>query len=123
MLDIEFRGKYTYNNKFVYGYLDYSKKDKSYIIHTGNGVRYFVKPETVGPYIGLEDKNRKKIFLGDIVRGAYIKSSGEVVVISGAIKYALYRFQIWGKYVIDLRDIRDIEVIGNIYDNPELLEV
>ena len=77
--------------------------------------------DTLGQYTGLTDKNGTKIFEGDIVRGVYIKTGGEVFVISGAIKYALDRFQIWGKYVVDLRDVQDVKVIGNIYDNSELL--
>lgn len=67
------------------------------------------KPETVGQHIGLTDKNKKKIFEGDVVVWCGIKG---IVVRKG------HKFYIKS----NLLDDDCIEVIGNIRDNPELLK-
>lgn len=83
--------------------------------------KHTVYTDTVGQYTGLTDKNGKKIFEGDIVRGkdalipemnifGYISHENGSFVIIGNIMHH-YR---WLDY--------DVEVIGNIHDNPELLE-
>ena len=101
-----------------------------------------VIPETVGQFTGLTDKNGKKIFEGDIVQ--YSIEEDQAVFV-GAVKFgefnpdggALLNTNVGfyvemvdqeGKRTYMQKDIgfwvkfRQIEVIGNIYDNPELLE-
>ncbi len=79
-----------------------------------------VIPETVGQCTGLKDKNGKLIFEGDICE--YGDSVG---IIGYCESDAMFTFTydeniqtdfscIWGK---------NLEIIGNIHDNPELLEV
>ena len=100
-------------------------------------VMHEVIPETVGQCIGLPDKNGKKIFKGDIVVTRF--PSGEICAIGdvqfdygvfGAewIHHKKSRSMVggWGQ-LHNLRRFDDdiinhIEVIGNIHDNPELLE-
>lgn len=82
---------------------------------------YKVAPETVGQYTGLTDKSGKKIFEGDIVRGAM----GDMIVFYGEIVGEGYGFQ-WegmdGKTCESMTGfIDEYEVIGNIHANPELL--
>ena len=78
-----------------------------------------VMTDTVGQYTGLTDKNGKKIFEGDIVGVGECDKIYEKVVVyfdKGAFRVS--------QFAIDLLETRNIdcEVIGNIYDNPELLE-
>lgn len=123
MRDIEFRGKRTDNGEWVYGNLVRGcDKKYAYIVEFGNRelCRNYVdvNPDTVGQYTGLADKNGTKIFEGDIVT---MPSYG-----GGRWKSVVYFKS--GKFAVDgsnygFKDIRpqNMLVIGNIYDNPELL--
>lgn len=79
-----------------------------------------VYTDTLGQYTGLTDKNGKKIFEGDILNIEYPETIVKNAVIEyvGASFYGSTDFDYW-----ELDDYREIEVIGNIHDNPELKEV
>lgn len=114
-------------NGFVYGSLVVSH-NKYYIctmaLQIRGGISNYITtmidvlPDTVGQYTGLKDKNGTKIFEGDIV---LLKGDEEPYQVA----FDESCFQVYGNsicYVMDNFYDHDIEVIGNIYDNPELLE-
>ena len=130
--EILFRGKRTDNDEWIYGDLRHiSDGHGGYILcivdntnGRNNDVTGFkVIPETVGQYTGLTDKNDVKIFEGDIVR--YDANYHDMVI--------SYDVENWGGWLYEDMDdnmqaysiyefnLKDIAVIGNIYDNPELL--
>lgn len=82
--------------------------------------KYTVYADTVGQYTGLLDKNGKKIFKGDIVK--YGDTVHKVVFEQRngtayfGLVYSTLETLSFGYY----QDLKQIEVIGNIYDNPEL---
>lgn len=81
-----------------------------------------VDPETVGQYTGLTDKNGVKIFEGDIVTGYFNHEKIIGTIIYGSD--ATFFIQRNGLFGIGLNNATDwLSVIGNIHDNPELLEV
>ena len=126
MREILFRGKLVYNGMWIYGGLykepfDDIKDGKLYIItasleYAGNANE--VIPESIGQYTGLTDKNGKKIFEGDKIK--LTQGIGTVEWFK-----TQSRFMIWlpksNKFASFLAGI-EYEVIGNIHDNPELLE-
>ena len=130
MREILFRGKWTDNGEWVEGYYLNQRESltdkKACYIATNNGYGFKYKsvlPETVGQYTGLTDKNGRKIFEGGIVRCYYSDISPFTDEIEPYEKEVLID-DIRRSEVIGWIDCADeLEIIGNIYDNPELLEV
>jgi uncharacterized phage protein (TIGR01671 family) len=146
MREIIFRGKCIDNGKWVFGLptkMCPNSQEINAIAMSGHFKNYMggmiqhieeVDPKTVGQYTGLEDKNGVEIFEGDIVRS----ESGNV----GEIKFGIYfdvefdnddSIQHHG-YFVDVIGVGVVslyydgecewcQIIGNVFDNPELLEV
>ena len=79
-------------------------------------------PETVGQYTGLTDKNGTRIFEGDVVQNV---TEGKTAVVQWFSEHSA--FMLWCKsenqvYWLYENDFLNIEIIGNIHDNPELLK-
>ena len=139
-------GKIIKNPKWIYGYVDlgYMHDCKAPLISDKNGNKtYKCQYETIGQFTGLTDKNGKKIFEGDILQ--YSIEEDQAVFV-GAVKFgefnpdggALLNTNVGfyvelvdqeGKRTYMRKDIgfwvkfRGIEVIGNIHDNPELMDM
>lgn len=83
-----------------------------------------VIPETIGQYIDYIDKNDKRIFEGDIINCVYNGNLNTYVVIWDKDELdfkATNGKEEYGTNFEYLPCCEEIEVIGNIYDNPELL--
>lgn len=128
---ILFRGKRVDNNKWVYGDLiqDFSYEKHNYYIGNNDcnevGDVFYqgneVTPETIGQYTGLNDKNGKKIFDGDIVQWSNIKMEifwGEHIGIGYGFCWRPYgEEQSYHESMTGFID--EYEVIGNIFDEKE----
>lgn len=75
-------------------------------------------PETLGQFTGKYDKNGKRIFEGDIVRA--MMDYGPAGMIESVVDIGFK--QSVGSYRWNYFDMNTIEVIGNVYDSPELLK-
>lgn len=135
---IKFRGKSADNGKWITGYYyhecgnTYIVEDRQSLSETSRNVPYVVIPETVGQFTGLFDKNGKEIYEGDIisVNGKYPKLMRYID------DYACFCLA----NIEDLDEEMDtgywhqvspgwwnsskriIKVLGNIHDNPELID-
>ena len=135
MRDIKFRGIQTENKKQIYGNLLKTFDGKAFISEGNNyGInkdlyaQTFIEAEgrkvfqdTIGQFTGLKDKNGKEIYEGDIVTDGVINYI--VAFYKGAwrLKQNIDGDTWWKslyRYVANFR----VEVIGNVYENPEFLQ-
>lgn len=137
MREILFRGKHMHvcpENKhldgtWVEGYL----ADENHI--NDGKCEFLIDPETICQYTGLTDKNGKKIWENDILHNGnyFVVKWNAPCARFDIVLNNLYNIPIgkWEPMICDwknndfkeYRKAVDYEVIGNIFDNPELLEV
>ena len=145
MREILFRGKHIHvlsqneqlDGAWIYGYLC----DKNCINSLGLEGEFLIDPETVCQYTGLTDKNGKRIFEGDIVTisedgykedpdylGLFPQGQGHFKNYVVEFLDGLYQITYICKRDGDIMHLcknlvysRYLEVIGNIFDNPELV--
>ena len=122
MREIIFRGQRPDNGEWVYGFL--TKMWGEYHIVDGNNENsaYEVIPETIGQYTGVIDKNGKKVFEGDVVE--YAGSYGEIVFVERRGAFMSRERDMYCEWLSNLPQYGTgiVEIIGNIYDNKEILE-
>lgn len=115
MREIEFRGYSKRIERWLYGFLIADNTIREFGIKgKGHEVLH------IGQYTGLKDKNGTKIFEGDIIK---INEQYTRVVRYSEVKASFVTCDEnqWIGYLKDY-DEHPIRVIGNIYDNPELLK-
>lgn len=128
----EYRTSYK-NGDWVYGLITEPYNAKygfSAEMRNENGVTGIdVDHITIGQYTGIDDNNGKKIFEGDICNFSQFDNKGDEKQIRCSVVYHSGSF--WLSSIKDDRMFpfaylpipeTAIEIIGNIYDNPELLE-
>ena len=136
MREILFRGRALWETEWSFGDLGHSKDGQAYIeTHYEpdcwkSRLRHTpVNSETVSQYTGLKDKNGTKIFEGDIVLlpefyiGQERIPESKATVIWGDGGWELQEIsKLPGASVLDEQTGLEMTIIGNIWDNPELLE-
>ena len=131
MREILFRGKGAINGYWVYGdYVNHGTKHYIYTEQEDVGYGWYeVDPKSLGQFTGLTDKNGKQIFEGDIVKfedADCYPYHEDCFTNAGEVCYCGRGFTITDRVTVEMEDLidgntLDCEVIGNIYDNPELL--
>lgn len=122
MRTIKFRGKSILYDEWLYGDLVHSADNKRFGILVNDKYSYDeceVVPDTVGQFIGLYDCNGKEIYEGDILD--FNGLTVEVRFVRGAFAFLVNGYlddELYG----DCRTDLFAKVIGNVYENPELLK-
>ena len=118
---IKFRGRITKSTEWVYGSLIVYPDGEYNILsqrkeNSSKMDDWCVDKQTVGQFTGLYDKNGQEVYEGDIVR--YFKDE------LGIVKFVAGSFIIDGNtcYESFLELGGKIAIVGNIYENPDLLE-
>ena len=117
-LEIKFRGKRADNGEWVYGYFAKLSATEGYIL-TRN-MDWFstskVDISSIGQYTGLKDRNGKEIYEGDFVR--YIDANDEPK--TSEVRFVDAAFSPLTE-IMWMGDA-DCEVVGNKFDNPEMMK-
>ena len=131
-----YEGQYIHLHKTTYCFAGSEQHDAENEVHQivfeqmtdwnlpNRHLRVDVLPETVGQYTGLTDKNSKKIFEGDIVKHHV---QGDILVNLGVVNWDeenarwAYKLNTMNP-CFALYNPNAFEVIGNIHDNPELID-
>lgn len=128
MRTIKFRGKSLDGKEWYHGDLEYNRVGNIARIHTydkdGYYIRqYYVNPNTVGQFTGLQDKNGKDIYEGDIICFVDgLKRVNDEWIDNKHIYEVEYSGAAF-RGILGLSECTDaVEIIGNIYDNPDLLK-
>ncbi len=138
MREILFKAKRINNGEWVQGWYMETFTGSALIVTLYDHIlgmieKYEVDPKTLSQYTGLKDKNGNMIFEGDIVKynwdNAWCKNN-EFHTEIRLVEYSQYGFNPFiedytcdDDYYSNRIDFDSIEVIGNKFNNPELLEV
>lgn len=137
---IKFRGKSIFDEEWLYGDLVLSSDMMRYAILVNDKNCYDeceVIPSTIGQFTGLYDKNGKEIYEGDILQADRFNAS--LCVVSWSTERATFAYRFYYKKIDDTHEIdrktsceytigdwmkieKDLAIIGNIYDNPDLMK-
>lgn len=130
---IKFRGKCLIHNKWIYGGLAEDSHDAVILPKANWKKGGCIDKNTIGQFTGLHDKNGNEIYEGDIVNfndspySVYAHPyTGKVVFYKGQFCVEHYEDCLTTTFYTPLfkDDFADKKttVLGNIYDNPELLK-
>lgn len=134
MREILFKAKRIDNGEWVEGYYlrdQYHRGGKDIIFYRKDSDRFtvytdIIDSETLCQFTGLCDKNGKKIWENDILMANLDESYPEDVTYKtvewGVAGWVTHEANSIDRQYLDEFDLEHFEVVGNIFDNPELLQ-
>ena len=128
MRELLFRGKHLMDGEWIFSdSVNFSRTKKYVDLYLGEPYWGWepIFPNTVGQWIGLLDSKGNKIFDGDIVKRIVANENGLVVWDDKRCGFYIKPLSKIGRAMYDpyyKMNANKLEIVGNIYDNPELLE-
>lgn len=128
-MEIKFRGKRKDNGEWVYGFYYEKPSGKSYIYNNQTRLHHKINPATAGQCTGLKDMHGVKLYEGDIM-GFHAYGYYYIGVVQYSNAGAAFGVKCKTASETETCPYLDVVInnhravkIGNIHDNPELLEV
>ena len=135
MREIKFRGKRRDNGEWIYGSLHHFKvtvgNTEVFTIIVGAehtpetgvifGKRHELITETVGQFTGLKNKSGKEIYEGDIIKVPYYSTDFRIEEVK-IVDCECSPFNSYACSEDGYGEADKSEIIGNVFDNPELIE-
>jgi uncharacterized phage protein (TIGR01671 family) len=129
-------GDFKFKSKMVYGTGVLQDPYNTWLIDNDNTkslavgtVKYVVKPETIGQFTGLYDKNGKEIYENDVVKIALNRHDKPMCIRHVVWECGRWAVEVGNGDFVTLDSCpggyisrNEVQVIGNIYENPELVE-
>jgi hypothetical protein len=120
MRTIKFRAQDIASNKWLYGDIRHHKNDVCIFEQGGNRGEQ-VKPETIGQFTSLYDKNHNEIYEGDILAVQGIDEKLEVRFVRGVFAF-LWNGDLDNEFPTGSPTHEWAEVVGNVFDDPALIK-
>ena len=141
MRTIKFRGKKEETGEWVYGFFAFlhmsDSNDSDQITRGITSIPSILNDDygrskncwntvvqkTVGQFTGFLDFHRKEIYEGDIIQRYYNIGDGKIYKSEGVVVFEDGAFGVkHGDSILHLHSVKGWSIIGNIHDNPELME-
>lgn len=122
--EIKFRAKRLDNGEWAYG--DLHLRTPHAHIHSEVGSKAFIDTDTIGQFTGIKDTSDKEVYEGDILRvtSLYERNLGQqkIVEVMYDDKAGAFMAYMGAEVYLGIVECdHQIDIIGNIHDNPELL--
>lgn len=119
MREIKFKAKTATTNRWAYGH--YAFTQGHHVVYE-DGVPFVIVLNTLGQYTGLKDKKGVEIYEGDVLTSNVqpCKMINPIKDGYGVVRFENGMFKLGAISLVTF--ISKMEVIGNVYENPELLE-
>lgn len=128
-IEIKFRGQVLESKQWVYGGVSFNQSKNRFWIHTFDEEGFMkmleVKPESVGQFTSILDKEDKEIYVGDFISTDLQRPHNKIIFKNGAFMFECFDDNLYHDIFFPTSELQQKKykygkIIGNIIDTPEL---